>query len=201
MKLAIDTSFKEVSVALESSGGISVKSKFAPMKQSEVLSQLLIELMEETKQSLSSITEILVSAGPGSFTGLRVSYAWAKGFATTHGCSISQISYFDEILNQGNFIMESGKDRFQIYELATKDKPSLLTLEELKRSSFNKIFSPYPDLIPINSAPLGIIAKLLFTGVVIKKASSYQEISDLAPAYGHKAPFLTIQDRKKSVSI
>lgn len=201
MRLAIDTSFKEVSVALESSGAISVKSKFAPMKQSEVLSQLLIELMAETKQSLSSITEILVSAGPGSFTGLRVSYAWAKGFATTHNCSISQISYFDEILNQGNFIMESGKDRFQVYELATKDNPRLLTLAELKSSSFNKIFSPYPDLLPIKSEPLGVIAKLLFNGDTAFKASSIKEISELAPHYGHKAPFLTIEDRRNGLTL
>lgn len=201
MKLAIDTSFKEVSVALDCSGKVFVKSKFAPMKQSEVLSLLLVDLMKETNQSLSSVSEILVSAGPGSFTGLRVSYAWAKGFASTHGCSISQISYFDKILNQGSFIMESGKDRFQVYEFATKNNPSLISHDELKETSFKKLYSPNPDALPINSNPIGVIAVLLFSGVVISKASTFEEISDLAPMYGHKAPFLTIEERKNAATL
>lgn len=197
MRLAIDTSFKEVSVALASG---EFKAKYAPMKQSEVLSELLASLINTANISLDSINEILLSAGPGSFTGLRVSYAWAKGFAITQKCSIVQVSYFDEVLSKGSFVMESGKDRFQVYQKSTNYSPIFLNSEELISANLSNVISPHTDLIPINASPLGIISKLLFDGKVLKRAVTPQEISDLSPEYGHKAPFLTIEQRKSAKS-
>ena len=195
MKLSIDTSFKEVSVALHIGETIYKKHVQAPMKQSEVLSRLIKELLSDSNQSLASVSEIILSAGPGSFTGLRVSYAWAKGFAIAQPCSITQVSFFEHILRNGIFVMPSGRDRFLVYESSLEDDPKLLDKNGLATLSGKTVITPNSELLPIASTPLEPIAILLLHGNIISTAHSIDEISNLVPHYGLKTPFLTLEER------
>jgi len=195
MKLSIDTSFKEVSVALLSGDTIHTKNELAPMKQSEVLSRLIKELLSVSEQSLESISEIIISAGPGSFTGLRVSYAWAKGFAIAQPCHITQVSFFENVLSEGIFVMPSGKDRFLVYETSLDHEPNMVDKKSLELLRGKTIFTPNEELLPIESSSLDPIATLLLKGKIIATARTTEEISKLVPCYGLKTPFLTLKER------
>ena len=77
--LALETSTSIVSVALWHDGQCHSYTKDYPKKASEVLLPTVDSLMKAAKLSVRNLTGIAFSAGPGSFTGLRLSAAIAQG--------------------------------------------------------------------------------------------------------------------------
>ena len=61
---------------------LATNSVSTGLKHSETLMVLVDSLFKNSKISLSEIEAVAVSIGPGSFTGLRVGIAAAKGIAT-----------------------------------------------------------------------------------------------------------------------
>jgi tRNA threonylcarbamoyladenosine biosynthesis protein TsaB len=83
--LAIETSTKSLSLAL--ADGQSILSEYkggAALRHSQDLVPNLEALLQKAEMTLDAIDCFAISAGPGSFTGLRVGIAMAKGlnFAT-----------------------------------------------------------------------------------------------------------------------
>jgi tRNA threonylcarbamoyladenosine biosynthesis protein TsaB len=71
--LCIDTSDnKEIKVGLTIDGKEHLMQKPLDRQKAQVVLPLLDELLKEHKLTVNEITEITVTAGPGSFTGLRV---------------------------------------------------------------------------------------------------------------------------------
>ena len=80
--LAIDTSTKYLSLAV--TDGIKVLGRIhrkADMMHSTLLVPMIDKLLKKTRTKLKSIDCFVVSIGPGSFTGLRISVATVKGLA------------------------------------------------------------------------------------------------------------------------
>ncbi len=61
--------------------GIFASNTPAPRKANEVLLQRLSALMDEAGATLKDIQAVVVGRGPGSFTGVRIGVATAKGLA------------------------------------------------------------------------------------------------------------------------
>jgi tRNA threonylcarbamoyladenosine biosynthesis protein TsaB len=82
--LAIDTALAACSAALldTADGGI-VASESLPMTrgQAEALMPLVARVMKESGMAFADIDRVVVTTGPGSFTGLRVGIAAARGIA------------------------------------------------------------------------------------------------------------------------
>lgn len=82
MILAIDTCLTACSVAiLDGETVLAARSEAMPRGHQERLAPLTRELMAEAGISFPALTRIGVTVGPGSFTGLRVGIAFAKGLA------------------------------------------------------------------------------------------------------------------------
>lgn len=81
MILAIDTTAKIGSIALKKNETIHVEYLETPFKHSQILHQKISNLLEQKNVSVSSLKNIVVNHGPGSFTGVRVGIATAMGFA------------------------------------------------------------------------------------------------------------------------
>ena len=90
MIIAIDAASTDLSVALtEDDGTLVEESRWtSQQRQSAELLPRLLELMDRTGHGLPETTAIAVGTGPGSFTGLRVALALAKGLAVSLGCPI-----------------------------------------------------------------------------------------------------------------
>lgn len=82
MLLAIDTSTRSVGLALYD--GIRVVSEHSWWSQeyhTVELAPAIDRLLGQSKASIHDLTVIAVATGPGSFTGLRIGLALAKGIA------------------------------------------------------------------------------------------------------------------------
>ena len=80
--LAIETSTTDGSVALGAVGSVLGETVLGPdTRQSEALLPAIDGLLAHHQIDRRAIAAIVVGGGPGSFTGLRIAAATAKGFA------------------------------------------------------------------------------------------------------------------------
>ena len=80
--LCIDTSTTHASVALAKDGvAIGLKTNQNQRDHASFLQPAIHSLLKETNQTLKDLNAIAVTSGPGSYTGLRVGFASAKGLA------------------------------------------------------------------------------------------------------------------------
>ncbi len=86
MILTFDTATNVCSVALSDKGNlISFRETSGKNEHSATLTLMISELISSTGISLSGLDAIAVSAGPGSYTGLRIGVATAKGLCYSLG--------------------------------------------------------------------------------------------------------------------
>lgn len=90
--LAFDTSSIACSVALQHGEKIIALHKIAPMQQTRLLLPMINELLTAHSLKLSSLDAIAYGAGPGSFTGMRITSAVAQGLAYASNKPIIAIS-------------------------------------------------------------------------------------------------------------
>lgn len=90
--LAIETSGPLASVALLEDGEVQgMKVSESEAATSETLMPMIDQLVRDTGIELETVDAIAVSAGPGSFTGLRIGSATAKGLGMALNKPIAHI--------------------------------------------------------------------------------------------------------------
>ena len=100
--LGIDSSAKTASVAI-ANGDLTLLSECyvnAGLTHSETLMPMLESALSSAKVSVNDIDVICVNAGPGSFTGIRIGTAAAKGLAFTDGKKCAAVSTLSSIARQ-----------------------------------------------------------------------------------------------------
>lgn len=120
--LAIETSDELCSVALM----IDKNSFFeASIKKKHVHSEKLIALIDQTLKlaeiEVKDINTIAVSEGPGSFTGLRIGMAVAKGLAIAQNCFFISVPTFDALALQISSYL-ADNDVFNIINNVNRDE-------------------------------------------------------------------------------
>ncbi|HVY19202.1 MAG TPA: tRNA (adenosine(37)-N6)-threonylcarbamoyltransferase complex dimerization subunit type 1 TsaB [Bauldia sp.] len=83
--LAIDTALEACSVGVIDGERIVVRSANVGRGHAEILMGQVDEAMREAGLAFADLDRIAVTVGPGSFTGLRVGIAAARGFALAAG--------------------------------------------------------------------------------------------------------------------
>jgi len=79
--LALETSTEYCSVALWQDGAVSGRCELVGQKHSELLMEMLDGVLREASVTLAQLDGIAFGAGPGSFTGVRITCGVAQGLA------------------------------------------------------------------------------------------------------------------------
>ena len=122
MLLAIDTSTKMIGIAILGDekivGETCWESKFHHTVE---LSPAVDDLLRRSGTSLDDLDAIAVAIGPGSFTGLRIGLAFAKGLALSRSCSLVGIPTLDVVAKAqpvGPYrlaaVLEAGRNRLAV---------------------------------------------------------------------------------------
>lgn len=90
--LAIDTALENCSVALAAGGQVLTRVKTIGRGHAEILMGEIAALFEEANHRPESLDRIVVTVGPGSFTGLRVGIAAARGLALVRRLPVVGVS-------------------------------------------------------------------------------------------------------------
>jgi tRNA threonylcarbamoyladenosine biosynthesis protein TsaB len=120
--LAIETSEKlcGVSLLLNENEYYSAKI-FLPHSHSEKLFELIEILRDSSSIKLNEIKSVAVSSGPGSFTGLRIGMAAAKGIAAGLNIPIIPVPTFEALAYQLSQILPDGQ-KFIVANKANRDE-------------------------------------------------------------------------------
>ena len=142
--LSIDTATEVcgIGLLLENSNWFESVRK-AGLKHSEVVMDTVHRALEEAGVPISEINLIVCSGGPGSFTGLRIGMATAKGLAAGTGIPLVSVPSLDAIAYRLRWsslvvvpVLDARKNR--VYTAAFRNGKKIrddldLDLQKLKR--------------------------------------------------------------------
>lgn len=92
LDLVLDTSRKGIAMGIYDSQGKVLSEIFEPDARGERLELLLSRALKEASASLDEIMRVLVTLGPGSFTGLRTGIAFGQGLCFSGSRSLYGVS-------------------------------------------------------------------------------------------------------------
>lgn len=96
--LAIDTATQFISIALHDGQQITAEQTwFSENHHTVELAPAVRVLLDAAKLTSADLTGLAVSVGPGSYTGLRIGVALAKGMAAAHQLPLVGISTFESL--------------------------------------------------------------------------------------------------------
>ena len=145
--LAIETSEKlcGVSLLLNEIEYYSTKI-FLPHSHSEKLFELIEILRDSSSIKLNEIKSVAVSSGPGSFTGLRIGMAAAKGIAAGLNIPIIPVPTFEALAYQLSKILPE-EQKFIIANKANRDEAYVAKFH-VKNNNY--IFEEKLKILPIS---------------------------------------------------
>lgn len=88
LTLALDTANDRIAVAIEGDGNAIARSEAISRGHAERLFPLIDEVLAAAGVELDSVTRIAVNIGPGSFTGIRIAVAAARGLGLALGIPV-----------------------------------------------------------------------------------------------------------------
>jgi tRNA threonylcarbamoyladenosine biosynthesis protein TsaB len=94
--LAIDTATRRLNLALLFGGDRAVQSgEVVARTHGQILMKKIDELFQSSDLQIENLEALVVSLGPGSFTGLRIGLAVAKGIAVARDLPIVGVTMFE----------------------------------------------------------------------------------------------------------
>ena len=150
--LAFDTSTEKFSISILKNNKVVLNlSKILNKTYSKFLIPILKKSLEKSKLDIKEINYILISLGPGSFTGVRIGIAAAKGLGLPYKINISGFNNMDILVNSidNNIkekrivtIIKSKKSDYYFQVFDSKKKPikkiSFFSIKNLPKFFFNK---------------------------------------------------------------
>ena len=149
--LALESSGAICSACLISSG--KIRTKYADMNgntHDRLLAEFIRRILEDNKMKVENLDAVAVSAGPGSFTGLRIGASLAKALCFDNQPKLISVPTLNaiafaakEMANSNNFnkiaaTIQSYKDQFYLQYFDLDLNPiSEITIEQVFEYQFN----------------------------------------------------------------
>lgn len=185
--LAVESATDACSVALLANGESQEDFRLEPRRHTRLLLPMIDALLKKCEVDVQQLDAIAFSAGPGSFTGLRVSAGTVQGLAFAANCPVlsvstlavlAQTSATQQHLKEGTRVLASLDARMdEVYwgdyqvvqglvEARADDRllaPSSVTVESTASQPVVAVGSgwQYSDSFSMSSAPAVVDASLL----------------------------------------
>lgn len=177
--LGLDTCLNACSVAvLDGERVLASASEVMARGHQERLAPMAQRVMAQAGLSFDRLERIGVTVGPGSFTGLRVGIAFAKGLASALGLPAAGVGTLEALAAERDGLVFVGLDarREQVYLQAFEDGAALAA----------------PDVLPVAAASswIAAIAKGRDFAVVGSGGPLVAPKARLIPADGAKPEFV-----------
>lgn len=138
--LCIETSASALSVCLAEDGRILADRVCAePRQQAALTTPLVKEVLEAAGVAVKDCDAVCVSAGPGSYTGLRVGASTAKGLAFGAGIPLLAVGTLDVLVQGARCPVGAGHD-----VMADRDRPSFIVpmLDARRMEVYTAVYTP-----------------------------------------------------------
>ncbi len=136
---------------------------------SEKLFEVIDSVLKIGEIPISQIKSLAVSAGPGSFTGLRIGMSAVKGLAVSLNIPIIKVPTFEALALQLSETLPDGS----VFSIVNKVGRDELYYAKFQINSNNYIFNQQLKIVPANSDYLFDDNELIFgnfdTGKINKK--------------------------------
>ena len=98
MLLAIDTATRIMSLALHDGDTLLAEQSWNTRNRHTVeLAPAVLNMLNSLEMSVADLAGLGVSIGPGSYTGLRIGVAFAKGLAAAHRLPLVGVTTLDTL--------------------------------------------------------------------------------------------------------
>ncbi|MFA7330262.1 MAG: tRNA (adenosine(37)-N6)-threonylcarbamoyltransferase complex dimerization subunit type 1 TsaB [Candidatus Delongbacteria bacterium] len=149
--LAIDTSTRHTGLALQAGGALELR-RFAPQRNAgELLLPAIHELLAGCGLAAQDLDVIVLANGPGSFTGLRIGLATAKGLAFGGRAALVPVSTLEVLAwqaptRQGHVFPLMDARRGEVFSACWRRQgESLLPVDEVRRVPIPDLLASLPD--------------------------------------------------------
>ncbi len=188
--LLLDTSSTNLTVALAENETIIYEQQYSAwQKQSELLTYEIEKALNETKRKPTDLNAIVVSVGPGSYTGVRIAVSVAKVMGFALNIDVYKVSSLAAMRAKDNISIcvldaRSGRSYVGVYEgNRALLQDTILTNNEvlaLQNTYKNAVFTGEIAHLEIKSAPFSRALNLLSAKLPENKVC---DIRNLKPVY------------------
>ena len=197
MILALNTAFMTANIGLILNNGERVESTIdAKSKHSENVLKTVDELLNKCNEKIQNVDEIAVVVGPGSFTGIRIGVALAKGFGSVNDnlkllpiSSLELMAYIYLQKHSNDFVcvLNALSNLFFVCEFDSNgiklSNERMIDREELDKIKKKKVCLT-GDLNLENADYVEITTDALLDFVAAKQEeSAYVKVEELSPIY------------------
>lgn len=157
--LGIETATRNCSVALLRNGDIiDQRRQIGKAIHSEILPEL-IEALTQQGKLFRELNAIAVSIGPGSYTGLRIGLATAKGLAFPRNLPILPVPTLAALEMNARrqwsapLVLFIKSHRNLVYYTISENPNDFILNRPVKHAPFDEILASYPGHLLIGDAP------------------------------------------------
>lgn len=155
--IAIETSGDQASVAVSSAGGaVSEEVVTGSRRHAHELVPALARLLARWDPTLIPVRGVVVSDGPGSFTGLRIGATVAKALAHVHGCPLRSASALS-VIARGAWLESSA------HESAGCEQRVLAVTDALRGEVYAALYRIGPSRVEVLKSPTVLAPEVLKT--------------------------------------
>lgn len=179
-QLYLDTTNKKLTVVILQDNKILASSSFNSwQKQTELAIPTIINLLAKCKIKLKNIAKVVITNGPGSYTGIRVAITFVK--------TLKILNHFLTVFTINSLLLQVGLTKSISILSAYNNKSYLAVCDN------GKIVIP-PQLVDEN-AKIGIIGDLLDYEVIenLEKCNIVENFQHLSPYFIEVKKIETLQ--------
>lgn len=185
--LLIDTSSAKVEFGYSEDSQLLFNETLGNGHNADTLTYFIKKAFDERNYDLKKLDYVTLSNGPGSFTGLRIGSAIAKGICFTSGSRLIEIPSLDVIANKlkrdGKItsLIFSNSNTLEFYYCSYKyEKTKLVRISDYGTGKLDEIFSINTHFA-INGKPEGIVSDTIFGSFTdVSNMSGIKSLNELA---------------------